>query len=203
MTDLISARRTKSRIIRPVEWEGCRFAVGCETEGVRWLQTLADAHIAQHYAELGIVPKEICHLTRATEENVTSPQVKRILRSDGQEAAIAATVSRPGSASHSLTKLGTVQSLVKAYEVRLGRTSKVPEVPGAVASDPAIEQRYFSAFEEASAAIMRGGDLTPPSGQVRTGRCQRPRLPRWVLPLTPLDQFSSVSCSRLRLPWLS
>jgi len=65
-----------------------------------------------------------------------------------------------------LTKLGTVQSLVKAYEVRLGRTSKVPEVPGAVASDPAIEQRYFSAFEEASAAIMRGGDLTPPSGQV-------------------------------------
>ena len=39
---------------RPVEWEGRRFAVGCETEGVKWFQPLADAHTAQHFAELGI-----------------------------------------------------------------------------------------------------------------------------------------------------
>jgi hypothetical protein len=46
-----------ARVIRPTEWEGFRFAVGNETEGVRWYQPLADAHVAQHFAMLGIVPK--------------------------------------------------------------------------------------------------------------------------------------------------
>jgi hypothetical protein len=65
-------------------------------------------------------------MTRATQENAGSPQVRRLLRSDDDEAAIAATISRPGTAAHSFTKLGTVQGLVKGYEARLASSGGHP-----------------------------------------------------------------------------
>ena len=56
---------------------------------------------------------EIFHMTRATQENAGSPQVRRILRSDDDEAAIAATISRPGAAAHSFTSLGQPLRITK------------------------------------------------------------------------------------------
>jgi hypothetical protein len=65
------------------------------------------------FAMLGIVPEVVFHLTRATQGGAKgSPQVWRVLRSDDDKAAIAATISRPGAAAHSLTNLGTAQGLV-------------------------------------------------------------------------------------------
>ena len=65
-------------------------------------------------------------LTRATQEDAGSPQIRRTLRSDDDEAAIAATISRPGAAAHSFTKLGTDQSLIKDYEARLASSGVRP-----------------------------------------------------------------------------
>jgi hypothetical protein len=136
-----------ARVIRPTEWGGYRFAVGGDTEGVRCFQPLSDSHIAQHFVMLGMVPKEIDHLTRATQEDAGSPQVRRILRSDDDEAAIAATISRPGAAAHSFTKFGAVQSLIKDYEARLTSSGGHPALT-------------------VSGGTMHGGDNPPLDEQV-------------------------------------
>jgi hypothetical protein len=116
----LNFRRTNpARIILPEEWNGMRFAVGHEKFGLRYFLPMSDAHVAQHFSELGMVPSEVMHMARTTTENVGSPQNLRVLRdleSRGGDAQLGLTT--PG-VNRLVSRMVDVKTLVVAYEEAL------------------------------------------------------------------------------------
>jgi hypothetical protein len=55
----------RPRMILPGECEGYRFGVGHAEFGLMFFKPLSDSHLAQHFAMLGMVPTEVCYMTRS------------------------------------------------------------------------------------------------------------------------------------------
>jgi hypothetical protein len=116
-------KTNRTRMILPEECARFRFGVGHAEFGLMYFKPLSDSHLAQHFAMLGIVPTEVRYMIKATSENNGSPLITRVLRDREEQADMASTFQRSGSAACTLATLArakAVQDLVVDYEKSVG-----------------------------------------------------------------------------------
>jgi hypothetical protein len=87
-----------------------------------FFKPLTDSHLAQHFAMLGIVPSEVCYMTKVTLQNNGSPQITRVLR-DREEQADLEGGQQSETGACTLDRVKTVQDLIGLYEKAAGTTA--------------------------------------------------------------------------------
>ena len=105
-----------TRMILPKECLGFRFGVGHAEFGLKFFKPLSDSHLDQHFSMLGMVPTDVCYMTKVTSHNHGSPQIARVLR-DREDQADMEGGQQSGTVACTLDRVKTVQDLVSIYEI--------------------------------------------------------------------------------------
>jgi hypothetical protein len=148
-------------MILPEECAGYRFGVGHAEFGLMFFKPLSDSHLAQHFSMLGMVPTDVCYMTKVTSHNHGSPQIARVLR-DREDQADMEGGQQSGTDACTPDRVKTVQELVGLYEKSVGLIS-VFETAG----KSTVSSNLTVPFEQVSGEAQFGG--APPRNEPTVG----------------------------------